>query len=493
MTEPKQILFMTPPYHCGVVEVAGRWVPLALVYLAGAAERAGWNATIYDAMTKQHDWTQIEANLKEMTYDAIAVTAITASFPATLELLQMSKRLHPHAKTILGGVHPTFMYESILRDHAADVDVVVRGEGEETLGELLSKWDTPATWTDIPGLAFNDPTDLMARATRPRRFLTDMDAQPLPYHLLDWSDYRYYVIPGSRLGAVSTSRGCDHNCTFCSQQKFWERHWRGRSAQSVVEEIDRLYREFGANVLLLTDEYPTHDADRWEDILDRIIARRYNDFYLLMETRVEDIVRDRAILPKYRKAGVVHIYVGIEATDQAVLDRVNKEISVDQSQTALELIRAHGMISETSFVLGFPEETAESVERTLALARAYDPDFAHFLAITPWPYADIYPELEPFIEVHDLARYNLIDPIVRPVAMTRDEIDRAIIHCYFQFYKDKMTTVLKMKDPFVREYMLRSMKLIMKSSFLAEKMGKMAHRSLRNKMAQMGMGKSVRS
>ena len=77
----RSILFMTPPYHCGVVEVAGRWLPLSLVYLAGSARDAGWQAVIYDAMTKQHDWAAIESRLAKESYDVLAVTAITASWP----------------------------------------------------------------------------------------------------------------------------------------------------------------------------------------------------------------------------------------------------------------------------------------------------------------------------------------------------------------------------------------------------------------------------
>ena len=80
------------------------------------------------------------------------------------------------------------------------------------------------------------------------------------------------------------------------------------------------------------------------------------ELYLLMETRADDIVRDRAILPKYRKAVIVHVYVGLEATDQDTLDRLNKDASVDAGRESLKLIREHGMLSETSFVLGFPEE-----------------------------------------------------------------------------------------------------------------------------------------
>jgi anaerobic magnesium-protoporphyrin IX monomethyl ester cyclase len=271
---------------------------------------------------------------------------------------------------------------------------------------------------------------------------------------------------------VSTSRGCNFTCTFCSQQKFWSRSWRGREPEHVVEEIRRLHDDYGVRVILFADEYPTPNQGRWEEILDRIIALK-REIYLLMETRATDIVRDREILPKYRKAGIVHIYVGLEATDQETLDRIGKKSSVDEGRESLALIREHGMLSETSFVLGFPEETNDSVRSTLNLARTFDPDMAHFLAITPWPYSDLYNEVKDNIAITDYSKYNLIEPIIEPNGMSLREIDEAIIRCYRDFYMPKMADFLKFPDTFRRDYMLASMKLIMRSSFIVQKMGKL--------------------
>ena len=463
----KKILFVTPPYHCGVVEVAGRWIPLNFVYLAGAARQAGVEAEIYDAMTKDHGYPEIERRFRESAADYVASTAITSTINDAVKTLELAKKVNPRTVTILGGVHPTFCYEEVLGASAA-VDYIVCGEGETTIRLLMSALEAGEDPAGVAGVAFR--RDGAVVKTAKRCFLENIDDLPAAWDLLEWQDYKYFVIPNSRLGAISTSRGCDHDCIFCSQQKFWEKSWRARDPQKVVDEIAYLHETYGVNVFLITDEYPTSNRERWEAFLDLLIAREL-PVYLLMETRTPDVVRDRDIMWKYRKAGVVHIYIGIEATDQETLDFIKKELDVTEGKLALDIIHEHGIITETSFVLGFPNETRKSIERTLKLAQYYNPDNAHFLAITPWPYADMYEEVKPYIKVFDYARYNLIDPIIEPKRMSLLQVDVAIVDCYRRFYMNKITEVLTMKDEFKRGYLMRAMKLIMGSSFIIKKLG----------------------
>ena len=466
MNRDRTILFVTPPYHCGVVEVAGSWPPLGLLYLGGQARRAGWRPVVHDAMTLNDTIEGIRKVIATIKPDIVATTAITPTFPDALEICRTAKSVLPECTTLMGGVHPTFCFQDVLKEEPG-VDYIIGGEGELSLYDFLVHFDDPEERHRTPNLMWREDGVIRANPFRP--FTEDLDDLPVAWDLLEWERYRYYVIPGSTLGAVSTARGCTHGCTFCSQQRFWEKTWRGRTPESVVAEMAMLKARHGVNVFLFTDEYPTYDRDRWEELLDRLI-RAALDCYVLIETRVEDIVRDEDILRKYRRAGIIHVYVGAEATDQETLDRVNKEIEIADSRRAIELIRRYGMISETSFVLGFPEETRESIIRTLKLAQAFDPDFAHFLAITPWPYSDLYREVEEYIETRDFRLYNLIEPILKPLAMSRADVDRAIIECYARYYMPKIAAFRKERDPFRREYLMRSARLIMKSSFLIGKL-----------------------
>jgi anaerobic magnesium-protoporphyrin IX monomethyl ester cyclase len=463
-------MFVTPPYHCGVVEVAGAWPPLGFLYLGAQARLAGWDVEVYDAMTLRHDWERIAEHLAASSFDVLATSAITPTLPDAVEFCALAKRVRPGCTTMIGGVHPTFMAEEVLRDADGAIDYVLAGEGELALRTFLQNFAVPELRDAGPNLAYLRNGELV---TGPRLPLVEnLDELPVADDLLDWSVYTYYVKPGSVLASVATSRGCDHGCSFCSQQRFWNKVWRGRSPESVVAEMKRLKERYGVDVVLFTDEYPTQDRERWRKLLDLIIEADL-DQWILMETRVEDILRDEELLPRYREAGIVHIYVGAEATDQETLDRIDKGITVDQNRAAIGLIAEHDMVSETSFILGFPEETAETIEQTFKQSQQFDPDFAHYLTITPWPYAELYEEVKEHIEEFDYRNYNLIEPVIKPTAMTRDQVDLAIIDCYRRFYMAKMMRFAREKSEFRRDYLLRSSKLIMKSSFLIGKLARL--------------------
>lgn len=464
----KKILFITPPFHAGVVEVAGAWVPLPVVYVAGAALNAGYDAEIYDAMTKNVGYDEIRKTIEISKPDFVATSAFTATSPDAIKVLELAKSINPDIITIIGGIHPTFMYEEMF-SITGGIDYVVRGEGEVTLPELLDAVSRNEPVSGIKGIAYMDNGKVVATPKRP--FLESFDALPMGWDLLDWTDYTYYILPGSRLASVCTSRGCEQECTFCSQQKYWNKTWRGRSPEDVVGEMELLNRKYGVDVVLFTDDYPSPDRARWEKILDLLIEKELN-IKILMETRAEDIIRDEDILHKYKKAGIIHIYVGTESTHQDNLDYIKKGLSVDESKKALKLLRDNGIVTETSMILGYPDETEDSIAKTLEIAIEFNPDFAHFLAIAPWPYADIYEDLKEYIVVTDYRKYNLIDPVVKPKNMTLKELDKAMMDCYRAFYMNKHAEmVMEEKDEFKKKYMMTSMKLMMSNSFIKEKMG----------------------
>lgn len=461
-----RILFVAPPYMCWGVQVIGTWPPLQLAYAAAAAENAGHEARIFDAMNKNATFDDIRIQVESfrpdvvMSLDYLPVTGAisTATVPAALECLAIAKQIDPSIVTIIGGPHPTFLYQEILEEVPGRVDFVLRGEMEETLPELLAALsDGPLD--GVRGIAYLK--DGTAHATPMRPHIADLNSLMPAWHLLDWADYHYSIEPWGRMASMLTSRGCMMGCSFCSHRQFWRGDWRARDPKFVIEEMRELVEKYQVEFITLIDPYPTKDRERWEALLDLLIEEDLG-VHLLMETRVEDIIRDEDILPKYRQAGVIHLYLGAESSTDEMLESLNKGTDIDMNKRALDLARENDIMTEASFMIGGPDETWASIEHTISEAIRLNPDIAVFPVLTPMPFTPIHEEFKDRIRVFDYSKYNLSTPIIEPHAMTLDEVNFALGKCYMTFYANKMREVRALPDGFKRRYMTSAFKAMMK-------------------------------
>lgn len=462
----KKILFVAPPYHCWGVQVIGTWPPLQIAYLAGVAIKAGYEAKIFDAMNKYLTFDDVRAEIERyqpdfvlsLDYLPVSGAISTATVPAALQTLSIAKEVNPQIVTLLGGPHPTFLYKEILAASGSPPDFVLRGESEATLWEFLRTYPD-GNWQRIDGIAYVDGEKTVS--TRMRPHIVDLDTLAPAWHLLDWSDYHYNIEPWGRMGSILTTRGCMMQCSFCSHRVFWRGDWRVRDPARVIDEIRHLVDTYQVEFITLIDPYPTKDRERWERQLDLLIEAKI-DVRLLMETRVEDIIRDADLLHKYRDAGIIHMYLGAESSSDVTLNSLNKGTSVDQNKQAIDLLRDHGIMTEASFMIGFPEETTASVDKTIAEAIRLNPDIAVFPLITPMPFTPLYTEMKDRIRVFDYSKYNLMTPIIEPYAMSLEQVSRELARCYMTFYGNKMKEVMALEDGFKRRYMMSAFKAMMK-------------------------------
>jgi anaerobic magnesium-protoporphyrin IX monomethyl ester cyclase len=466
----KKISLITPPYHSGVVESAGTWLNVGFVYIAGSLRQAGFDVDYYDAMSLWHNWSDIQKRIEDFKPDVVATTSFTASILDAMKILELAKKINPEIITVIGNVHATFCFEELLSNPETPIDYIVRGEGEVTLPSLLNCLNRNDDPGNVNGLAFNKNGGLITTPAAP--FIENLDMLPTAWDLVDWPIYSYHPKPDSTLAIVSSSRGCRMNCSFCSQQLFWQKTWRARSPENFVGELEMLHDTYGVNVVMLADEIPTRDRDRWGKILDLLIERQIG-VKLLMETRVDDILRDEDIMDKYNHAGVEHIYVGVEAGSQAILNLFKKGTKVEQSKRAIDLINQADIVSETSFVLGMPEDTPESISEIVDLAIHYDPDMAFFLAIAPWPYADLYPKLEKYVATTDYRKYNLVEPVIKPINMSLAEVEKELGHAARKFFMHKFQNLARLSN-WKQQFMLEVFDLLVNNSYLAGQMKEMA-------------------
>ena len=249
-----------------------------MVYVAGGLQKEGYEVKIYDAMSKFHTFDDISDQIKAYSPDAVGTAAYTSSINDSIKVLKIAKEVDTGIITFLGGIHPTFCWDEILKKDGDVVDYVIRGEAEITTTELLHNiWSGKDT--NIPGIAYSNNGKIISTKERP--LINDLDTLPAAWDLIEWKDYSFKTKKNSILAVVSSSRGCTQKCTFCSQRLFWKEKWRGRSPENFVDELEYLNRTYGVDVAMIADETPTYDRERWEKILDLLIERQL-DLELLM-------------------------------------------------------------------------------------------------------------------------------------------------------------------------------------------------------------------
>jgi anaerobic magnesium-protoporphyrin IX monomethyl ester cyclase len=460
-----RILLIHPNYHSGGAEIAGNWPPAWVAYLYGALKHAGFDDIRFiDAMTNDIDDATLEQLLREgPAPDVIGCTSITPSIYKAEATLALAKKVWPDALTVLGGIHATFMYRQVLAE-APQVDCIVRGEGEEILVNLVRAVEAGtfmATRRSIHGLAFKDGDEIVA--TPAHEPIQDLDSLTPDWSVLEWHKYTYIPL-GVRVAIPNFARGCPFTCSFCSQWKFW-RTYRTRTPKNFVDEIETLVKKHKVGFFILADEEPTINRKKFIALCQELIDRKL-DVHWAINTRVTDILRDEDMLPFYRKAGLVHISLGTEASAQLQLERFRKETTIAQNKKAISLIRAAGMVAEAQFIIGLENETKESIEDTYRWALDWKADMVNWNMYTPWPFSDLFSDLGDKVEVRDYAKYNFVTPIMKPDAMSRSDVLNGVMNNYRRFYMRKsFLTYPWILDRFKRKYMLGCLKAFLKSSF----------------------------
>ncbi|HUN92919.1 MAG TPA: magnesium-protoporphyrin IX monomethyl ester anaerobic oxidative cyclase [Burkholderiaceae bacterium] len=459
-----RIVLLHPNYHSGGAEIAGNWPPAWAAYLAGALKGAGYTEVKFiDAMTDNLDEEQVRARLAAEKPDIIGTTAITPSIYKAQRLLQLAKEVHPGAVAVLGGIHATFMYQQVLAE-APWIDVIVRGEGEEILVNLvraIDSGDWPAARETIAGIAYARDGQIVANPAAPT--VKNLDGIDADWNILDWSKYTYIPM-GVRVAIPNLARGCPFTCSFCSQWKFW-RDYRIRDPKKVVDEIERLVRDHQVGFFILADEEPTIHRKKFVQFCEELIARDLKINWGI-NTRVTDILRDEALLPLYRRAGLIHVSLGTEAAAQLKLDRFNKETTIAQNRKAIQLLRDAGIVAEAQFIVGLENETRETLEETYRMAIDWKPDMANWAMYTPWPFSTLFQELGDKVKIFDFEKYNFVTPIIKPDAMERGELLDRVMNNYRRFYfRKSLFSYPWIRDREKRRYMLGCLKAFMKSGF----------------------------
>ncbi|MDD4810173.1 MAG: radical SAM protein, partial [Methanobacterium formicicum] len=355
----------------------------------------------------------------------VAVTALTPTIDKALQTAELAKKTCPQATVVMGGYHPTFNYQEMLeKDY---VDLVVMGEGEYTMLELVQTLEEGGDLKNVKGIAYQDVV------TPPRPLIEDLDELPFPArHLLPMDHYKILNMKLHTATLIS-GRGCPMQCSFCASAALHGNKLRMRSAQNVVDEMEHLIKDHDAGMIAFMDDTFTLKPSRVAEICDEIIKRDLDTYWGC--TARADTLSDE-LLQKLSDSGCITLFLGVESADQQQLDRVNKQITIDKIRQAFKLSRENDIRTIASVVLGMPGDTKESIERTIKFVRELNPSYALFSLATPYPGTRFYQEAvqDNLIKVKDWSKYTLLSPVLETVDCSLDELKKMQKKAFRQFY-----------------------------------------------------------
>ena len=381
-----RILIVNPPHpSIGSRIPDDHLPPLGLLSIGGPLIDDGHDVTLLDAEFGPMLIPDIVARIAAHGPDLLLLghSGSTSGHPIAAQIARGAKAKLHDLTVIYGGVFPTYHWRDILRD-CPQFDVIVRGEGEETCRELVEAIDCCEPLGGVDGIAYRE--DGVAIGTKPRAMIGDLDRWRIGWELIDFRNYSYWG--KKRAVVVQFSRGCPHPCNYCGQRGFWTK-WRHRNPETFAAEIARLHREHGVEVFNFADENPSSSPKMWRRFLEAMIAQNVK-VTLVGSTRADDIVRDKDFLHLYKQAGVERFLMGMENTDEAVLQKIRKGGSTTTDREAIRLMRQHNMLSMATWVVGFEEERDRDYWRTLRQLLSYDPDQIQSLYVTPHRWTPLF-------------------------------------------------------------------------------------------------------
>ncbi|MFQ5911200.1 MAG: B12-binding domain-containing radical SAM protein, partial [Thermoplasmata archaeon] len=324
------------------------------------------------------DWGQLRREMGRHDFDVLIYRFTPTTFDPDAGVATLAKELQPKATT--AGTCWTLREnsEEVLRD-APDLDVFIRHEYEEVAPALVRALDRGEHLSSVPGIAFRANGTVVE--TVPAEPVKNLDRLPLPaYDLLpSLEPYHINTVHGKPFTIMYTSKGCPYGCTFCTVANT---RWKVRSAESILEELRYLKREFDVNVVSFFDETFTMKRDRSVAIAKSIAADGL-DIRWYCNTRVNLVDPDLLQILYY--GGCRGISLGVESGSQELLDGVEKGANVDQAAQAIRWVKDAGIKVYCSFILGLPGETKATLKETLDFVKRTLPTGAQFNVAVPYP------------------------------------------------------------------------------------------------------------
>jgi len=411
----------------------GSFPPLGILYLAAVLEERGIEVSVLEQAAKGLTIEETVRWVKKENPDIVGFSTLGTSGRTAALISDEVKRENPNIVTIFGNYYATFNSERILHKYPS-VDVIVRGEGENTVIDLVNCFEKKGNLKDVLGISFRNKNSVISTPNRP--LIKDLDSLPFPNRKL--IDVKYHcMIAGANVApkkftSVVSSRGCVYRCRFCSCTQLARNIWRPRSVENTLEELNFLASE-GYQQFIFVDDSFTMNPKRVIRLC-REMRKEKIDMDWICEGRVDNCSYE--MLRELARAGCRILYFGIESANQRILDYYNKRITPEQSETAVKTARKAGIdVIIGSFIVGAPDETREEIQNTIQFANQLPIDFPQFNILGVYPGTDIWDEFNAkgLLEKGEYWETGIAVSEICPTAVPFSEIKQMVHEAFYRF------------------------------------------------------------
>jgi radical SAM superfamily enzyme YgiQ (UPF0313 family) len=435
--------------------------PIFLAYSASQLIKAGHQISYIDSVIQDLDLSKTIERTKNVNPDVIFMETTTPSIEADYQNLTKLKEA-TGAKIIVGGPHATYFHKDVIGECPA-IDVVIRHEFDTKIANVVSNLDHLDT---LSGISYRNGTAAIDKGDG--EMCHDLDTLPFPDRdVIPWDWYLEAWYTRQPFMNMMTSRGCPYHCAFCLwPQSMYGHQQRFRSLDNVLSEIQQLVGRYGLKEINIDDGTFTTRKNRVIEFCQRLRDEKIKIIWTC-NGRVDNI--DDEMLSEMKASGCKMIRLGVESGSQEVLNKIKKGLTLKQIEDGVKLVKKHGIQALGGFMFGFPYDSKETVEQTLAFAKKISPDQVQFSINMCYPGTSLYEFAKDnnLLLAKNFKEFDMTHgPVVKTKDMDRGDLEHILARAYREFYfrpRYILQTLANINNLDEVKRVLRSMKSLLKT------------------------------
>ncbi len=431
----ERVLLVKPQGAAGLGIIVGALIPLGMEYIAACIEDIA-EVRCIDHDIDHFSYSFFRSYVRSYKPDLVGFSMSATEHRDGLQLAKICKEVG--AVTVMGGFHPTAIPE-VLLNHP-QVDLVVRGEGEYAMREIVMEGTTMPE--GMLGVSYKDGEKIVHNPARP--LLEDLDTIPFPARHLRWKSYlyRFSYAPERRADQISFSRGCYGTCTFCCEPRMSNSYIRFRSPQNIIAELEQImeYHKGRPLHMLVADPDIMGNTRHLNEILDALLGfqetlKHKISFNAMVTCR--RVAKYPEVMAKMCRAGINKFCMGIESPSEADLKKTKKSsLNLQIQKRAVEIIRENNGVAGGTYVIGLPWHTKEAIKKFPDYGKSIGQMYAAFGIATPFPDTDFYDDLNEkgLIYEKDWNKFDEMHGVFHIDGIKKGEMECLNAYCLGRFY-----------------------------------------------------------